>query len=164
MPYDKKLWLYVWLAWHPRKLWLEKVRGSGHQPIAEYVSIFLTDVWYNKAYTATCDPFHPWEELKPWRAPIILPPQPYHASNINLSDQIHPYLKCDLWILFFSIVQGTTKSWIKSGHSSKIRTMCSRWGDGKMMAPDCRSGQSVKLTFLSKLSLIIAMVGHWGSG
>ena len=31
-----------------------------------------------------------------------------------------------------------------------------------MMAPDCRSGQSVKLTFLSKLSLIIAMVGDWG--
>ena len=81
MPYDKKLWLYVWLAWHPPKLWLEKVRGSGHQPIAEYVSIFLTDVWYNKAYTATCDPFHPWEELKPWRAPIILPPQPYHRIS-----------------------------------------------------------------------------------
>ena len=31
-----------------------------------------------------------------------------------------------------------------------------------MMGPDCRSGQSVKLTFLSKLSLIIAMVGDWG--
>ena len=31
-----------------------------------------------------------------------------------------------------------------------------------MMSPDCRSGQSVKLTFLSKLSLIIAMVGDWG--
>ena len=77
------------MARHPLKLWLEEVQGPGHGPLAEYVSIFLTDVWYNKAYTATCDPFHPWEELKPWRAPIILPPQPYHKISTYQIKYIH---------------------------------------------------------------------------